>query len=291
MTAIPGQLQFYKNFVVVNGVTLPALPGVSLSLPENYSIPPILGSYWQLTVGQGFINPSVDVSFVIRDVAGEVMSQGFWDMFHARTNDYSHDTTDIGDLVIWMADGTSGFILKNSKADSYSLSVSKGASISLNCHFVGSHVVPATVAPTFAGWSRANELRFNSIAFASPLDSQVFEAGLTYSNNHTPNMALDGTEFPAAQNAGMMTASMNISTQITTANRPDNGTFPSPSVLTPIQFQIVGSTKTATFLMPNPINNTKRSRQINTGRVMQGSNYILLGGNGITSPPVQVSVA
>lgn len=293
MPAVVPQSAFYKSIIQLGTLgTIPVLPGITLNVNENYAVPPIIGNYWQYSFGQGFINPTLECSLVFRDVAGEVMTQAFWDAVLARSNDFSHDTPSIGDITFQDPDG-SGFILRNAKFASVSLSCSKGAEISLNCSFAGTNVDPITTPLAFAGWSNANIMRFKNVDFGGSLQAQVWEWGLSFSNNLTPNMALNGSEFPADQNAGMMTASFNMSTQIRTANRPDNGVFPAPAfaALQPIQIIIAGTTKTLTFFMQNPVNNTKRMRQIAAGRVMQPSSYALLGGSSTGSPPLTAVIS
>ena len=301
MTTTAAQRQFYKGVITFGALgNIPCLPGVSLSVPENYAIPPIIGNYWQWNFGQGFINPTLDVSFVFRDVATELMTPtsgsvsaptSFFDYAHQRSNDGAHDVPTIGNITIQPSGIADALVLQNAKIASYQMSCSKGGEIVIHASFVGTGIATIGSPLTFTGWSNANIMRFKNVTFASPMDNQVWEFGYNFSNNMTPNMALNGSEFPADQNAGMQTASFNMSTQIATVNRPDNGTFPVPGSLTPLSFIIAGTTKTLTFNAPNPINNSKRSRQIAAGRVMQASQYTLLGGDGISSPPVSIVIA
>ena len=300
MTTTAAQRQFYKGIVSYGALgVLPTLPGVSLNVNENYAIPPIIGNYWQWNFGQGFINPTLETSFVFRDVSTELMTPSstgttpanFFDYAHMRSNDGAHDVASIGNITIQPSGTGDALVLMNAKIASYQMSCSKGGEIVIRASFVGTGVTTLGTALTFAGWSNANILRFKNVSFASPLDNQVWEWGYNFSNNMTPCMALNGSEFPADQNAGMQTASMNISTQIATTNRPDNGTFPVPGTLAPIVVIIAGTTKTLTATFPNPINNTKRNRQIASGRVMQASQYTLLGGDGISSSPANIVIA
>lgn len=301
MTAVARQMQWYRA-IIHFGATLgylPVLPGISLNVNENFAVPPIMSNYWSFSVGQGFINPTLNCSIVFRDSATELLKPSgaagspanFWDFAHMRSNDGAHDAYTLGDITIQQPDG-SGFILRNAKIADYSLSCSKaGGDINVSASFVGTSVDPLGTPLVFPGWSNANVVRFKNVQFAPPLDNQVFEFGCSYSNQMSPNMALNGSEFPAEQNAGMQSANFNMSTQIGTQNRPDNGTFPPPATLATIQFSIAGSAHTGVWTAANPINNTRRSRNFSPPRLMQQSQYILLGGDSETLPPLSVVVS
>lgn len=298
MTAVATQSQFFKGIVSYGALgVIPTLAGVTLNVPENYAIPPIIGNYVQFSFGQGFINPSLEVDFVFRDVAGELMTPtsgnftaptSFFDYAHLRSNDSAYDLASIGNITIQPTGTADAFVMTGAKISAYSMSCSKGGEISLHVSFVGTGLATLSTALVATAWSNANVLRFKNVNFASPMDNQVWEFGYSYSNNVSPDMCLNGSEFPAAQNGGMPTANFNMSTQIKTVNRPDNGTFPVPGSLATISFTIAGTYATLTMLGPNPINNVKRNRTIQAPRIMQAYAATLLGGTGFGLPATVV---
>lgn len=294
MTAVAKQVQYFKgitNFGVLG--ILPIMPGISLKIPENYAIPPIIGNYCQLNFGQGFISPSLECDFVFRDVANELMTpsgslgspSGLFDFLQLRTNDAAYDCLSIGDITIQPSGLSDGFVLQSAKLGAVSISCSKGGEIQIHASFMGAAVIPQTTLLTFTGWSTANIMRFKNVNFAAPADNQIWEFGLSYSNDLSPDMSLNNSEFPANQLGGLPTASFNASMQINSRlNVPDNGTFPAPANPAALSFQIVGTYRTLTFNAPNPINNVKRNRTISAPRVMQPYNAILLGSSSFDRP-------
>jgi hypothetical protein len=294
MTAVATQVQFFKAIIQygVMGV-LETMPNITLNVPENYAIPPMIGNYCQLNFGQGFINPSLEVDLVFRDTSTGLMAAsgslaspgGLFDYLLLRTNDAAYDTLSIGDITVQPSGVSDGFVLKNAKVGAVSLSCSKGGEIQCHVSFMGAAVITQSTALTFTGWSTANILRFKNVNFTSPLDNQVWEFGFSYSNNLAPDMSLNGSEFPASQLGGMPTASFNANMQINSRNyAPNNGTFPAPTTPTALGFTIVGTTRTLTFNAPNPINNVGRSRSIQAPRIMQAYNATLLGATSFGLP-------
>lgn len=315
MAGVP-MTQFYKAVVLINGSTYAVRPeGTRLQCPKNYQVPAIIGNYWQLNFGEGIRQPMVDVNFIVRNKSNEVMNPAFFSMFHTRTNDAAHDTTALaGGITFW--NGRQGFVLNNAKADSYTIGCASGDYIRLSARFVGSTITPITTTPTFTtAMDRANVLVFKYLSFLSGFSNVVWNFNLTFSNNHSPNIPLNGTEFPVDQNAGMQTARFSSTVQAATqaakfatggatnpfynssfGTVPDNGQNPPPASPDTIAFQITGTDYganptpfTRTFTLNNPIDNTPDDLDIPQGRVMKGHDYICLGGDGQSTPPLSVS--
>jgi hypothetical protein len=315
MAGVP-QTQWYKAVVLINGSMYACKPeGTRLNCPKNYQVPAIIGNFWQLNFGEGIRQPMVDVSFVVRNKSNEVMNPAFFSMFHTRTNDAANDTTALtSGITFW--NGRQGFVLNNAKADSYTIGCSSGDQVRLSARFVGSTLTPLTTTPVYStAFDRANILVFKYLTFLGTLANVVWNFNLTFSNNHSPNIPLNGTEFPVDQNAGMQTASFNYTVQAATqaanfatggatnpffnsawGQVPDNGLVPPPATPETVAFQITGTDFgttpvpfTRTFTLNNPIDNTPDDIDVPQSRVMKQHSLVCLGGDGNTIPPLSVS--
>jgi hypothetical protein len=320
-TAVPQSI-FYKSVVLINGTAYSILPnGTRISAPKNYSIPPIIGNYWQFNFGAGLRQAVVDVAFVPLDSTTGVISDTFLNYALTRTNDTSHDTSVIGPIAFW--NGRDGFTLTNAKMESFSISSSKGQPISFSARFVGGQLLPiGAYSSPFTTWdsstytttqmqqSRLPILQFMSVNFLGGLANVVWSFNLTFSNNHTPNIPLDGSEWPIAQNAGMQTVAFNCMVQAATLKAVDinynssYGTVPDnspatgapdntvPGSLTTIQFTITGATMGAvTFTLNNPVDQTPDEHDVQAPRLMRSHQYSCLGGgaNGQALAPLVMS--
>lgn len=280
------QTQFYKAGLKIGAVTYPALPGMRISVPKNFAVPPIIGNYWQLNYVEGMRQPMVECNLVARDVAGEVASAALFDLFHTRTADVAHDTVPIpGGISFW--DGTSGWLLNGAKADSYTISASKGEDIAISMRFVGT-TIAALGAAINPGWSSNPPLRFQNLVFGNQLADIPWMFSLSFSNNHHPDMSLNGSVFPAACNAGMMTAGLNVRVQAQDVV-PNGG---------PTSIAIIGHGTSQdtpngatylTFTLPNIALSTPDDKQVEVPRVMRAYQYICLGGDSQATPPLSVA--
>ena len=283
------QVQWYSGKVVLGptgtGTLLPALAPVNVVAPRNLMPTPVMGAYVYWHMAAGLRQPMVDIRFACRDVDGEVLSDAFLSLFFGRTADTAHDTTAVtGGLHIW--DGYRGVSLGGVKGESITLAGSKGEIVTFSARFVAASITPLTSdpLPSAPTWSAAPVLSFNSVNFSGQLNNRVWSFMLSYANNHSPDMALDGTTFPAAWNAGMATADL----QLTTQSRDDayvpgavSGGVPDGS---PIEFTITGSSGAVTFTVANPHNQTPDNRIINPPRVMRQWQFLCLGADAQSSP-------
>lgn len=284
MLPVP-QTPFYAAVLLFGNTAIPVLPGAQLTCPENWDVPPIVGNRWHFNYGDGFLQPTLDVSYVIRDKAGEALSSTLLNYFLTRTNDVAHDTLPITNgVTLW--DGRAGFRLVGAKADSFSISCAKGQPIQFSARFVGfGDMVELTSAPAFTPWDATRVLRFNAINFNGNLAAKVWRFGLSFSNNHAMDMSLNGSRFAVNCNAGMMTAGLQLSMQGEAAgNIPPSGE--------PVEFTVTGGTNGGSRLLTatanNPLLMNGRNRAVTAPRIMRDYSFDLLGGTSTTVPPLSV---
>ena len=305
------QVQFYRGVVIIAGNVYPMLPGARLTCPKNYSVPPLLGNRWQLNFMEGARQPTIDCSFEILDTTTGVMGTTFLNYFLTRTNDYADDTTNIGDIVFY--NGYTRITMKNCKADSFSIGSSKGDDLRFNARFCGSSIDISSnaglsgVSPSYSAFGRPPILRFQSVTFSNgPFPNNVWNFNLSYSNNHTPNNALNGTSFPVEMNAGMQSVAFSAMVQannqfvdngidwlgpgnygnIETVDQLGVGSF---SAIQPITFVIQGLNITRTITLNNPVDNSPDERSVSMPRVLTSHSYICLGLDNVNTPPMVIS--
>jgi hypothetical protein len=277
--------QFYKSVLLIGSTPIPAYPGATLRCDKNWAIPPIIGNYWQWNYGIGFRQPVVDINLVVRDKAGEALSASFLNMFTTRSADAAHDTTAItGGIQYW--DGRTGFTMNGAKADSFSISCAKGEDIQMSVRFVGTTITALGSAPVVSAWDNTQILRFKGVNLGSAMTDKIWRFGLSFSNNHSPDMSLNGSEFPAAQNAGMMTVGFNCRAQAADAAAIEALDASGPFAQTVV---ITGSTKTCTFTLNGLLANNPSDRVITVPRNMRDYVWSCLGGDGQTTAPLTIS--
>lgn len=309
--------QFFKSSIQWNNGTyqlaIPALPNAVINCPRNFAIPPLIGNDAQVNYVEGFRQPMVDVALVQLDQAASLVANGyinplgsaFLNYLRTRSADAAYDTTAFGDgsttgLDFW--DGRSGFTLLGAKFEQFTVGTSKGDDLRLMARFTGASIIPITVVPTYPAWSNASVLRFQSAAFGSTLANLPWSFEWTYSNNHNPNMALNGTSFPLEMNAGLPTSSFSIMTQAVDSDGfsfgPTNpGTVIPDGALSEIPaatpqtitisnaFNQGGSaTKSFVLTLANIINDTRDNRSIRVPRNMRLHNYIVTATAGNLQP-------
>jgi len=284
------QTQFYQSKIMIGGSVVPCFPEAAFYAPPNYVVPPILGNFWQVNVGVGLIQPYVELSFALRDKTSEVLYGTFLDYWFARSADVAHDTAAIpSGIVFW--DGYKGWSLSGAKADSFSIGASKGSAIQFTARFCGTSFAAqnSDPAPGFVGWSTDSLLMFDRIGFDSNLTSRVWRFDASFSNNHNPDLSLDGTVTPAACNAGMQTAGF----QITCQAKDDVGVVGMGTVAdeSAIYFDINGSAgKKVRFTMARCKNADPNSRNTRPPRIMRQYPFLVLGADGQTTPPLVHSI-
>ena len=274
--SVTPQTPFYKGILLIGSLQIPCYPNPSFTCPRNVDAPPIIGNYWQFNYADGLQQPYVDINIAVRDKTGEALSAAFLSLFHTRSSDVAHDTGVIsGGIKFW--DGRSGFTMAGAKADSYTIHVAKPELIQMTARFCGTLPTALGSAPSFSAWDNSKMLRGTKAQVA---DMNVWSVDLSYSNNHNPDMSLDLTNGPAACNAGMMTAGLSTSVQAADTVLADSE---------PIEITIVGTAGAITFTVNNPVDNARDNRMINAPRVMRPHQYVSLGGDGQTTPPISIS--
>lgn len=292
---------FYNSFLQIGSAFYPVYPNsVQLMCPLNYVLPPILGNFWQWNYYEGLRQPMCECQLAIRDKSTEVFSTTFLNYFMARTTDVSNDTVAIsGGVYLW--NGRRGFkMVTGVKGDSFSLGASAGGALQFTARFIGTDFLPfsggeAAAAPTlFTGWDKTNLLSWANLTFPSgALASDVWNFNTSYSNNHSPNLGMNGTTFVSAQNAGSPSAGMSLLVQAATT--PDllptaaNGTFPPPATPTSLAATVTGANVTRVFTLSNPIVNNPNDLAIGAPRVMQPYQFVCPGGDGNSIPPMIIT--
>jgi hypothetical protein len=282
------QVQFYKSAIFIGDTPIPCYPNCSFTVPKNFAIPPIIGNYWQLNYGDGLRMPTVELSLAVRNKASEVLSSTMMNYFLTRTADAAHDISPItgatyNGLAFW--DGNSGWVLTGAKADSFTIGSSKGDDIRFNTRFCGSGITAIGSPPTYPGWDTSNLLRFNAVTFSGAMANKVWSFDLSFSNNCSPNLPLDGTQYPSEWNAGMMTAGLRLVLQGSDAAPADAAAF---------NIVITGAgspTKTATFTINNPLNQNPDDKRVTVPRIMREYMLTLLGANAQATGPISVAIS
>jgi len=285
--AASAQAQFYTSYLSFGGLMIPIYPGARLSAPRNYVAPPLVGNFWILNEGDGFTNPSVDVQVAVRDVAQEALGltgvigvgSKFLDYALIRSADSANDTAILPGGVVFY-NGVRALLLENAKFDSFSLSASKGGDITMRARFCGTDVI-STTTPSLVPWSTARLLRYNKVTFAGALAGIVWSVDAGFSNSHSPDMSMNGTTGPAAQNAGMLGATLQL-----TGQAADDATMGGISTAA---FTIAGSNVTRTFTFGNVHDQTPDDLSISIPRNMREHSYLCKGVDGSTSGPLVVS--
>ena len=252
-------IQFYRGVIKINNVNIPFLPGVSLPLPDNYDIPPVIGNDYQLCYGDGVIMPMFSGNVHLRDTAGEALSSTFLSPFLSRTSDAFHDTTALTNgIQLW--DGLSGYDIAGVKPDGFTLSGSFGAPLAMSVRYVGTTATENVGAPptNSTGFTPCSILRFNKVTFGGNLASAVESFQLSLSNNHVPNGGLSGGRGPVAMNAAQQTVALTLTMNAQSA--ADVDTFLPDG--TAIVITITGSSKTRVFTINNPLVLNRKSRGI-----------------------------
>lgn len=286
--------QFYKGSVAINGNYYPIMPGVTFNVPRNLYVPPIVGNNWQFNEGDGLRVPIVDCEFVFRDDTGPgsgAIDAALFALALTRTNDVAHDTSPF-DIVFF--DGRRQATLHGGKFDSFVLSCAKGENISLRARFCGAGIdFLTTSSGSYPAWSKRPLLRYKAVSFlTTQLQNRVWRFALSFTNNHNPDLALDGTNFPMAQNAGFMQCNFSFMVQAADADDINTNLFAmdSGSPGGQISFQLAGINFPAlTFTMPNVITDSDQNQALTMPRVMRAYDCVCLGANSQTTGPLQIA--
>lgn len=126
-------------------------------------------------------------------------------------------------------DGASLTLMYGAKIESVRITCAKGSGLGMDVTFIGtgfwqynidkanlgSDVIQTLVQSMLATSGEcAAPVRFASVAFEdAALAEAAFGFTISYSNNHTPNMALNGTYTPSQHNAGMPSGSLSLTLQ------------------------------------------------------------------------------
>ncbi len=196
---------------------LPIYPGASYDEPANDVAQPILGNFSPVNIGDGLKSGVLQAQFAIRNSTDGVLSS-LMSNFFTRDPTCEHDTADLLGLAV--VDCVSQITIPRAKFNGFALSFSKGSDISLMGQFLCAGVATmGTAIVTAPNWSNANLLRFNRATvhtgvagFATSGGNMIrpYSVNASVMLNASPDMELDGTDFPSDFDAGMMTASLSM---------------------------------------------------------------------------------
>ena len=286
-------------------VPLPALPGFRLSVPSNWVAPTPIGNSYQVHYNRGLRSVVLDVSLVIRDAVDEVLSftgdfqnPAFLDYFLTRgsTSVYGvplNDTPAMGTFYIF--DGLNYTVMNGVKADSFSISTSKGDMIRFNARFVGSNAT--TLYPGSAGYVDLSSvvlrdntpiLMFQAVEVSDSdmtYNNSVWQVNLTAGNSTVGDYMLAGSGFAHDNHAGTPTVALSLLVQSDSPfiDNASNQTNP-----TPIYISITGNNGQCIFTVPNAINQTRDNIELQVPRVLRTHAYVFLGStnSGIATSPL-----
>lgn len=283
------QTQWYRSGIKFGTLgILPCYPNATLDCPDNYDVPPILGNAWQVNYGPGLKQPYITVQLAIRDYADGVLNSSSGLLYYLLARDSSDVASDnsfsLGTVEFW--DGRSRALMTSAKLDALTLSCTKGGPISCTARLCGNGLLFDTTNPGVAGWNAAKILRFPAITFNGNLANKVWQFNLSYTNNHNPDLTLDGTEFPYTCDAGMRIAGFSVVVQA--ADGLLNSQLGPVAHEDSASFNIAGTGRSLTLGLSRLINNTPKNRVVSVPRNMRAYQYISLGTDGVTAPPLVV---
>lgn len=273
-------VQFYKTWVQIGSFLIPVLAGASLPVDENFLTPMPIGNYWQYNYAPGPIQPVLEVPLLVRDTADdECLSLAFLDYFTDRTDDDAHTTTEIpGGCILY--DGGDCQQLTGAKADSFTINCQKGEIVSMTARFCGTDVVPAAT-PSRPAWSADPPMTYTSVNFdTDSFKDAAYNFGASYSNNHWPDMAMNGERGPAAWNAGSKSSGFNVRVQAKKDLPDDDSTI----ILT-----LTGENVTRIFTLPRVQCRNRRTRGLQPPQSMRNYTFQCTGGDGQTIAPLVIS--
>jgi hypothetical protein len=281
-------VQFYKSQLKVGSNLFPVPPGGgTLNWPKNHSIPMIAGNYWQINYIEGYQVPSIDATFALLDANVDkcpITPTLLNSHFITRSNDYSHDTSAIVNGIEFF-DGYSGYAFTGAKANSFSLSGSKGDDVRFNASYLlfgdeptVSTSVPDGTYPPFLG----SPIRFQALSFkknGSFMDG-VLSFNISFSNNLTDDRSMVGegpqSNLPVDANAGVQTCSAMFSFQANSTQHIASG-----DVLEVWIDQDLIATK---FIMNAAVVETPNNRQIGSGRQVRPYACTMVGTSNSVGP-------
>lgn len=241
---------------------------------------------------------------------GNPLSSAFWAYVLGRSAVPLYDTTAIGgtqpgtapappilgtDIAnaagagIAFTDGARLTLMYGVKLESITISSAKGSDLSIEATFIGTGFWQYdTVAASLGADATqsliqsmlptsgecAAQVRFASVTFSeSALAQSVFGFNLSYRNNHTPNMALDGSYFPTQHNAGMPSGGLNLTLQALDIPPGDLASSSGASAT----LNISTATRTLQLYAQRLVIENPYDQAAPLGRVMRNYGYTLMG--------------
>ncbi len=263
-------LPFGRTGYLKIGTTVYPAMNIQVATPRTLMVPPLVGRNWQWLYGEGVRITRVSAQILIRDKAGEALSDSFLNLFFTRTSD---DTTAV--TLEW-DDGVRKNTVTNAKGEFISLAVGKGDQLVWNVTFV------APTAPTFA--SRATftppdataMLTFANLSI-SGVSQDVYALEFSLVNNHVLNAPITDSAGAnvglggQSHDAGIMQAGASFTFKALNPGSPisDGGS---------VTITITGTAaKTRTFTLKSMVAQNPDDEVVSVGPVFRTIRYLVLG--------------
>ena len=289
-------VQYYKSQVLVGGNKYPVPPGGgSLAWPRNIVAPAVAGNYFVLNSIEGLQSPILDMTVALLDAStttNPLVSSNLNALFLTRSNDYQNDLSPISGGVTFF-DGFSGWVFPNAKANSFSISGSKGSDISFsqNIWVFGSvPSAPINVAPdTYYAPFLGSPVRFQSIRLSRNGNCALMNGCYSFSVTASANLNSDAgmlgcgnasfpyqSVFPIDVNATMPSVSASFVFQA------DNNAYLADGDV--INIRITQGLIDINFTLNNVVIETGLSRDIGSGRQLRTYACICKGTSNTVGP-------
>ena len=282
--------QFYKGCVAMNGIQLPVLPGVRLSAPHNWDLPPIAGNYVQSNRGEGARNAVLTFQLaVLEGSMGFLLgSGGIMDALLARTDDAAHDTYS---NYFQFHDGRIVWELSGAKVERVSLSCARGQRLTMDITVVAPslNVINSAPSPTASTYfSNAGQVvTFAGINFLGYLTDHVVSFELGYTNNHTPDPTINGylnaapDGHPNAMNASTATGTLGLTFQLADATDSSREYGGMVGQGESVAFRVRAASGTySDFFTGGLVMQNPNDRSLTMPRQFVSTAYNIIGGNG-----------
>lgn len=248
--------------------------------PRNLAVGQGVGNSWGTNFAEGLQTTRITAQFICRRGGTEFLSNTFWNYWLSRN--FSGGVDDTAGLTIIGSSGKKTRTYSNCKADSFTLTIVKGAIVG----FTGVFLCPGIaskgdVTPTdySSNIDSTAPLMYDAATY-SGITGSVYGAEVVYSNNHKPNAPEDGTKFLQSWDAGERTCSATFTVaEHATASEPvaDGGT---------VTIALAGAV-TRVLSLTSCIVNNPDDVDVPAGQVFQNKQYLVNGSQ--TTPPLVVT--
>ncbi|GIV22146.1 MAG: hypothetical protein KatS3mg023_3897 [Armatimonadota bacterium] len=257
------------GYLKIGTVIYPAL-NIQVQNPRTLMVPPTVGRDWQWLYGEGVRITRVSAQILIRDKAGESLSDAFLNLFFSRT---AGDTTAV--TLEWI-DGVRKATLSGAKGEFISLAVGKGDLLIWNVTFVAPGSPTYATMTTFTAPDATAPLTFANIS-VSGVSQEVYALEFSLTNNHVLNAPITNTAGAnvglggLSQDAGILQAGASFTFRALDPGSPiaDGGS---------VTVTISGTAgKTRSFTLKYLVGQNPDDEAIALGPVFRTIRYVVLG--------------